>query len=309
MAQEWIRKQYTGGAPKTQLAADIGNTDTVINCLGLGGWPTGAVPFVATIDRDTVKEEKILVTRSGNQMTAAQRGYDNTQALSHSVGAVVEHTVDAHSMNQANHIANLMLGKGQLIGHNGTNPAAIVGPGPSPSTDDFVVMSDSSAGAGFSVKRPSPVVNAGSAPPPGNTRYGLYYDTVLKTLMVTPDGGATWTPAGGNIPVFLSLADRNVKLPDPDNGVMSFISDTGVELVQIYDGTIWKTIHARFSLPSLRDTNIPAPVDGDVVYITQDHVLQVYRINEWITISQKQTMNTTAPASPQIGDLWFEPMS
>lgn len=100
------RKSYAGGAARTTLNGSISNSATTIVVISGTGYPTGGTyPFVITIDRGTVSEEKVLVqSRSGNTLTVAAsgRGYDSTTAVSHADSAYVEHTLDADTISEAN---------------------------------------------------------------------------------------------------------------------------------------------------------------------------------------------------------------
>lgn len=94
-------KEYKGAAGALTLAAGISDSDTSILTLGgVTGWPTGALhPFVVTLDAGNAGEEKVLCSaRSGNTITATERGYDGTTASAHSIGSPVEHRIDSDSL-------------------------------------------------------------------------------------------------------------------------------------------------------------------------------------------------------------------
>lgn len=94
-------KEYKGAAGALTLAAGISDSDTTIVTLGgVNGWPTGALhPFVVTLDAGNTGEEKILCSgRSGNTLTASERGYDGTTASSHAISSPVEHRIDADTL-------------------------------------------------------------------------------------------------------------------------------------------------------------------------------------------------------------------
>lgn len=95
-----MRKEYTGGAPPTELTTAITAGSTTFDVLDATGYPTGTTaPFVVVIARGTAAEEKILVTsRSGNTFTIDQRGYDDTPVFDHAAGESVVHTLDAASL-------------------------------------------------------------------------------------------------------------------------------------------------------------------------------------------------------------------
>ncbi|MCP4961102.1 MAG: hypothetical protein GY925_17785, partial [Actinomycetia bacterium] len=111
------RREYAGGAAATTLAASITASDLTISLASGGGsdWPTGTSdPFIIAIDRGTGDEEKILVlSRTGDTLTVAapgNRGFDDTTATSHSVGAAVDHVLGAIDIDEPNaHINNTVL--------------------------------------------------------------------------------------------------------------------------------------------------------------------------------------------------------
>lgn len=107
MADEWIRKDYDGGAVATTISGAIGGGATSISVASGTSLPDGSAgKFVVCIDRGLATEEKILITsRSGNTLTVSARGYDGTVAQSHAAGATIEHVLDAHSIDFANALA------------------------------------------------------------------------------------------------------------------------------------------------------------------------------------------------------------
>jgi len=121
MANEYILKDFTGAAAATALTSAI-NSAAASFAVGDGStYPTGPTPFVIVVDRGLATEEKMLVgSRSTNTFTITERGYDGTTAQSHASGAIVEHCLDAHTIYQANRLANLQTTKGDLIGYSGT---------------------------------------------------------------------------------------------------------------------------------------------------------------------------------------------
>lgn len=88
---EYIRKDFKGGAPARTLASGITNVATSLTLSSGTGWPTGTpAKFVAVIERGTANEEKVLITtRSGTSCTGVLRGYDGTSAVAHSSGATI----------------------------------------------------------------------------------------------------------------------------------------------------------------------------------------------------------------------------
>jgi hypothetical protein len=120
------RKEFKGGAKPATLLAGITDTDTSLVVQSAVGWPDGtAGPFVVCIDRGTSLEEKMLCSsRTNNQINIVTRGYDDTTAVAHSTTTnAVEHVLDASTLDQANRYVNLQAAKGDMVVHNGTNPA------------------------------------------------------------------------------------------------------------------------------------------------------------------------------------------
>lgn len=109
MADEYIKKDWAGGAPATTLNGAINAAVTSITIQSGTGQPSGgaAGKFVMVIDRGLATEEKVLVTsRTGTTLNTVQRGYDGTSAQSHSNGATIEHCIDAYTIEQVNAMAN-----------------------------------------------------------------------------------------------------------------------------------------------------------------------------------------------------------
>ncbi len=92
--------EFTGAAVVTSLRSGIGSTDMTIPLQSGSGWPTGAggKPFTATIGDPLsgLPEEKILCSaRTDNDLTATQRGYDNTSPQEWGSNARIRHTISA----------------------------------------------------------------------------------------------------------------------------------------------------------------------------------------------------------------------
>lgn len=100
------RIEHAGAAPETTLAAPIGSGDLSLVADDLSGYPTGAVgAFYIVIDPGTSSTEKILLSsRSGNNATVAAggRGADDTVAVPHLAGAVIQHVFTAIEADEAN---------------------------------------------------------------------------------------------------------------------------------------------------------------------------------------------------------------
>ena len=117
MVDEYIRKEFLGGAPARTLASSITNVATSLTLSSGTSWPTGTpAKFVAVIDRGTANEEKVLITtRSGTSCTGVQRGYDGTAAAAHNAGATIEHCVDGYTLNQLSAMANAPTSQYDLV--------------------------------------------------------------------------------------------------------------------------------------------------------------------------------------------------
>lgn len=121
------RKSFSGNAVATRLTGDLGAGVTSFSVTDATGYPDGSAgPFVVTIDRGLDTEETILVTsRSGTLFTVATRGYDGTTDQNHPANAVVEHTLDTVTIDEANELAAKMTTAGDLLYHGGSGPARL----------------------------------------------------------------------------------------------------------------------------------------------------------------------------------------
>lgn len=97
-------RDYIGAAVPARLSADINAGAMSFSIDAIAGWPTGSNgPFLVAIDAGTSSEEKVWVeSRSGNALTIADRGSDDTVAGSHAAGATVEHVLGANDIKQLN---------------------------------------------------------------------------------------------------------------------------------------------------------------------------------------------------------------
>lgn len=94
-----MTQNYSGNAVVTAITGAISAGDTALTLAATTGWP--AAPFVATLERDTVREEQVYIgARSGANCTSVTRGYAGSTALSHASGAAIEHTADAVSFQR-----------------------------------------------------------------------------------------------------------------------------------------------------------------------------------------------------------------
>lgn len=133
MANEYVRKEWSGGTVKSTLSGSLtggGTPATTFNLVDGSTFPTSAAPFVVVIDRGLTTEEKVLVLtggRSGNAITSCQRGYDGSTAQAHASGAIVEHVLDAYTVDQANAMATTMTTAGDLVYKTTTGSNALFG--------------------------------------------------------------------------------------------------------------------------------------------------------------------------------------
>lgn len=99
-----LRREFRGSVISTTLSGGISDTDLSIALTDGSTFPTGSSnPFVIVIDRGQPAEEKILISsRSTNTLTVSQRGYDGTIGVKHSVGAAVDHVLDATTLQDMN---------------------------------------------------------------------------------------------------------------------------------------------------------------------------------------------------------------
>lgn len=144
MPNNYILKDFEGGAEKTTLTAAITGTATSFSVVDGSSYPSGANPFVVVVDRGLATEEKILISaRITNSFSVLERAYDGSSAQSHALGATVEHCVDAFTVEQANRYVNLQTSKGDLVAHNGTTTQRLaVG------ANDLVLIADSAQSNG-----------------------------------------------------------------------------------------------------------------------------------------------------------------
>jgi hypothetical protein len=121
------RRQYVGGAVATKLNGPITNATTAIAVLDASTYPSGATAFVIAIDRGLATEEKVLCVRTGgsNTLTATTRGFDGTSAVAHVDAAVVEHVLDAATIDEVNLFANTMTTNGDLLSRTAGAPSRL----------------------------------------------------------------------------------------------------------------------------------------------------------------------------------------
>lgn len=93
-------RNYVNGAPLLTLAVGVDPGDVVLEVSSTSGFPDA--PFTIALERGTVNEEVVLCTDVSATTFTVLRGWDGTSALSHSVGAAVEHTTAAIDYVDAN---------------------------------------------------------------------------------------------------------------------------------------------------------------------------------------------------------------
>ena len=100
-----IRREFTGGAERTNLTANINNSALSFTVVDGSTYPSGEHPFVVVLDRGLTSEEKMLISsRSNNTFTISSRGYDGTTANSHDNGSYVDHVLDAVALQDMNNV-------------------------------------------------------------------------------------------------------------------------------------------------------------------------------------------------------------
>jgi hypothetical protein len=103
-----LRREFAGGVLKTQLTANISNSAPSFIVVDGTTFPSGSTnPFVIVIGRGTASEEKMLCSsRSVNTFTVSSRGYDSTSAVAHTAGEIVDHVLDATTIQDMNTVTN-----------------------------------------------------------------------------------------------------------------------------------------------------------------------------------------------------------
>ena len=302
------RKQFVGGAPATSLASGITDSATTLDVDDATGYPDATNPFVIVIDPGLATEEKVLcAARTSDTLSSLTRGYDNTTAQAHSSGAVVQHVLDAGTIDQVNRLANLMDAKGELLGFDGTNPVAIA----ADQTDNYALVVKTSEASGFAIERPVHVVDDASTPTvTGVPR--VWFDQ--NTGQIRTSNGTDWrTPA--SLPAFANDAARDAYFGGtPTQDGVACVVGTGTSITpQVWDGSAWVRLASiyegipRFADDTARDAFYTSPATGDTAFLNDVHQLTEYREDEWILLNRKITTSVSAPASPHDGDIWLAP--
>lgn len=100
-----LRREFLGSVVSTSLSANISNSASTIGVVDGSTFPNGSSgnPFVIVVSRGSANEEKMLISsRSTNTFTVMTRGYDGTIANAHSIGATVDHVLDATTIQDMN---------------------------------------------------------------------------------------------------------------------------------------------------------------------------------------------------------------
>lgn len=98
-----LRREFNGAVLQTALASSLSNSAISFTVVDGSTYPSGNNPFVVVIDRGVGTEEKVLISsRSTNVFTVTQRGYDGTTAVAHNSGALVDHVLDAITIQDMN---------------------------------------------------------------------------------------------------------------------------------------------------------------------------------------------------------------
>lgn len=93
-------RYYSSTAKKTTLVNPINSTDTSITVALASGYPT-SYPFTIVIDKDTIDEELVECTNVSGTILTITRGVDSTTAVSHAVGAQVEHAFSGRDFRES----------------------------------------------------------------------------------------------------------------------------------------------------------------------------------------------------------------
>jgi hypothetical protein len=99
-----MRIEHKGNATSSTLDAGTSAGDLTITAVSLTNWPDGSVgEFYGAIEKGRATEEKIRFSgRTGNTLSVAARGVDDTTAQSHPINASIEHIWTAVEADEAN---------------------------------------------------------------------------------------------------------------------------------------------------------------------------------------------------------------
>lgn len=94
MAQAYF---YSNTAVETTLTGSVSNSATLISVGATTGFPT-STPYVLAIGYGASDEELVKVTAAAGTSLTVERGFGDTSAQSHSLGAKVRHVVNAQDL-------------------------------------------------------------------------------------------------------------------------------------------------------------------------------------------------------------------
>lgn len=216
MANEYIRKEFTGGAVRTQLNGAITAGTTTIALLDGSTLPSGTHPFVIVLDRALATEEKILcASRTGNNLTVTQRGYDGSAAQSHASGAYVDHVLDAYTVDQTNAVASTMTTQGDMLYKTTTGENTL-----------FSRLPIGTSGY--------PIVSSGTAPTWGQlTGTGIAANAIDASKIATSVAGAGLA-GGAGTPLAVNVDASTIEI----SGDTLQVKDSGITSAKIANGTI-----------------------------------------------------------------------
>jgi len=305
MANEYIRKEWTGAVIRTTLSAPINAAALAIPLTDGSSFPSGVRPFVLVIDRGTATEEKIIVTsRTGNNLTVLQRGYDGSSAQSHSSGAYIEHILDAYTVDQTNAIATAMTTQGDILYKTVTGENTSFG----------------RVGIGTTGY---PLVAAGTAPAYqqlGNT--GIASNAVTAAKVNSDVAGLGLVKNGTSLALDVNVDNSTVEI----NADTVRVKDGGITSAKILDGTIVNgDINAAAAIAYSKlaltgsivagdfaaaakpvvictsSTRPSTPVEGQVIYETDTDRELIYHGAAWVVIYAKGTYTPSAGGTMVVG--------
>lgn len=198
MADEYILKSYDGGAETTTLTTPFTIGGTTLGVANGSTFPDGSAgPFVVVVDRGLATEEKFLIDTTtgvnGTTFNIQQVAYDGTSASAHSVGAVVEHCLDAYSIEQANRYVNLQTTRGDLVSRTTTTTGRLAA-----GTNNHVLMADSTQALGLKYAQVGELSIADGAVTAAKLSASALLATTIPTGSITMFGAGT-APAGWEI--------------------------------------------------------------------------------------------------------------
>jgi microcystin-dependent protein len=248
MADEYILKSFDGGAQKTSLASSFTVGATTLAVANGSTFPDGSAgPFVVVVDRGLATEEKFLIDTTtgvnGTTFNIQQAGYDGTSTSAHAASALVEHCLDAYTIEQANRYVNLQTTKGDLVSHNGTTTSRLaIG------TNNTVLVADSTVAAG---SKWATVGNASLAD--GSVTAGKLASDAVETSKILNLNVTTGKLADGAVTTtkILDAAVTAAKLASdaviPTGMVSPFAGTTAPSGYVLCDGTAYSRTNPLYS--------------------------------------------------------------